>query len=131
MYCPHCGTENADDAWTCRACGAPVANPYEANAAAPGVALPSGPVFNWLAPAIVATVFSGMCGCVIALPCGIVAIVYAAQVNGYLRSNDIAQAVRSAKLARNWTLAAFAIWGTIIVLYVALMIVGIIVDTSF
>ena len=72
-----------------------------------------------------------MCGCVIALPCGIVAIVYAAQVNGYLRSNDIAQAVRSAKLARNWTLAAFAIWGTIIVLYVALMIVGIIVDTSF
>ncbi len=93
--------------------------------------MPSGPVFNWLAPAIVATVFSGLCGCVIALPCGIVAIVYAAQVNGYLRANDISQAVRSARLARNWTLAAFAIWATIIGLYVAFMIIGLIMDTNF
>lgn len=131
MYCPHCGTENAENVWSCQACGAPLTNPYEANAAAPGVALPSGPVFNWLAPAIVATVISSLCGCVIALPCGIVAIVYAAQVNGYLRSNEIAQAVRSARLARTWTLGAFAIWGTIIFLYVGLMLLGVIMDTNF
>jgi hypothetical protein len=131
LFCPHCGTENADTSWNCQACGVSLANPYEASAAAPGVALPNGPVFNWLAPAIIATVLSALCGCFIALPCGIVAIVYAAQVNGYLRSNEVAQGVRSARLARNWTLAALAIWGSIIFLYVGLMIIGVIMDTSF
>lgn len=131
MFCPHCGTENADNSWTCQACGVSFANPYEASAAAPGVALPSGPVFNWLAPAIIVTVLSGLCSCIIALPCGIVAIVYAAQVNGYLRANNVAQAVHSARLARNWTLAAFAIWGTIIFLYVGFLIVSVVLEDQF
>lgn len=131
MYCPHCGTENAENVWNCQACGAPLANPYEASAAAPGVALPTGQIFNWLAPAIIVTVISGLCSCIIALPCGIVAIVYAAQVNGYLRANNVVQAVHSARLARNWTLAAFGIWGTVILLYVGFLVVSLVLDGQF
>lgn len=119
MFCPHCGTENAENVWSCQACGAPLANPYEASVTLPGTALPTGQIFNWLVPAIIVTVVSGMCSCVFALPCGIVAIVYAAQVNGQVRANQIAQAARSARLARNWCLAACGVYAGGILFYIA------------
>lgn len=127
MFCPHCGTENAENAWTCQACGAQLTNPYEANAAAPGVALPSGPIFNWLAPSIVATVIGSFCSCLslIAIPCGIVAIVYAAQVNGMVRVGDIAGAVRTARLARIWCLVTFGVAA------IGLICVGVFMGSGF
>lgn len=136
MFCPHCGTENADDAWTCRACGAPVANPYEASAAAPGVALPTGHVYNWLVPSVVATVIGGLgvclcCLSVAALPTGIVSIVYAAQVNGLERTGNIAGAVHAAKFARNWCLVSYGIIGLSIVGSMGAMVVQLFVMTRY
>lgn len=111
MFCPHCGSANADNAWSCQACGAPLVNPYEATVTAPDVVLPAGPIYNWLAPAVAATVLGAFCSClsIIAIPCGIVSIVYAAQVNGLVRSGDIAAAVRTARLARTWCLVTFGV----------------------
>ena len=130
MHCRHCGTENAENVWNCQACGAPLANPYEASAAAPGLALPTGQIYNWLAPSIVATVLGSFCSCLslIVIPCGIVAIVYAAQVNGMLRSGDIAGAVRTAGLARIWCLVTFGVASVGFILFVLFMGSGFIMD---
>ncbi|MBX9789450.1 MAG: zinc-ribbon domain-containing protein [Pirellulales bacterium] len=133
MFCPHCGTENADDVWYCRQCGGSISNPYEATATAPGVVLPAGPVYNWLVPSVVATVFGSLCAClcclsVASLPCGIVSIVCAAQVNGLVRTGDIAAAVRTAGLARTWCLVTFGVAGGGLLLFLAMMILPAIID---
>lgn len=57
---------------------------------------------NWLVPSI----FSTLCCC---LPFGIVAIVYAAQVNGKHRSGDYEGARKAADNAKLWTLIALGI----------------------
>jgi hypothetical protein len=45
------------------------------------------------------------------MPSGIVAIVYASQVNGLERAGNIAGAVHAAKLARTWCLITYGIIG--------------------
>jgi hypothetical protein len=52
-------------------------------------------VHSYLVPAI----FSTICCC---LPIGIVAIVYAAQVNSKLQSGDMAGAIEASQKARTW-----------------------------
>lgn len=61
----------------------------------------SGYVPNYLAPAILATLFC-------CLPFGIVSIVYAAQVNGQLAAGDGAGAMRSSNNAKTWMWVAVA-----------------------
>ncbi len=58
---------------------------------------------NYLIPAILVTV---LCGC---WPLGLVAIINAAQVDGKLRSGDVAGARRAADLARTFTWVTFAV----------------------
>jgi hypothetical protein len=58
------------------------------------------------------------------LPLGIVAIVYAAQVNPHLFRGDIAAAQRSSRLARNWALAAIAASIVACIVYIALVLFG-------
>ena len=60
----------------------------------------TGPdVPNYLVPAILTTVFC-------CLPFGIVAIVYAAQVNSKLAAGDRAGAMAASKSAKTWTFAS-------------------------
>jgi hypothetical protein len=87
MFCTSCGTQLPPGAATCPNCGTRVITP------AP-VATPA--VNNYLVPAIVTT----FCCC---LPFGIVAIIYAAQVNSKLAAGDVAGAQQSANNARMWT----------------------------
>jgi len=98
MFCPQCGTNNADNAVTCVQCG----RPFQGAPPAPpvGVVLPPGyqppgSVPNYLVPAILVTIFC-------CLPTGIAAIVYAAQVNSQLAAGNVAGAMQSSKNAKMW-----------------------------
>lgn len=100
IYCPQCGTPNADTATQCGNCQAALPR---MEAPAPTVMPPAagGPpagqpqVNNYLIPAILVTI----CCC---LPGGIVAIVYAAQVNSKLQAGDIVGAQAASNNAKLW-----------------------------
>jgi Interferon-induced transmembrane protein/zinc-ribbon domain len=97
MFCTQCGANNSDIATICMQCGrslqaTPAVVPAQGGAIAP---VPAADVPNYLVFAILATV---LC----CLPAGIPAIVYAAQVNGKLRTGDIAGAQAASRNAKMW-----------------------------
>ena len=85
-----------------------------------GSAVPSSPrevVNNNLVWAILATLFC-------CLPTGIVAIVYAAQVDGKVSAGDIAGARESARNAATWSWVSFGLAMLGVVGYLALLVLG-------
>lgn len=70
---------------------------------------------NYLVPAILST----LCCC---LPFGIVAIVYAAQVNGKLQAGDYAGAENASKNAKMWCWIAFGFGLASIVISIVLQV---------
>jgi predicted nucleic acid-binding Zn ribbon protein len=111
MYCSVCGKKNPEDAGTCSKCGA-VLGPASGTPA--GAYLP-----NYLAPAVVVTIFCCM-------PLGLVALIFAAQVNGRQIAGELEKARESSKSARLWCWIAFGVgivfWTLYITLVIALMI---------
>ena len=101
MHCTNCGQPRADDATVCANCSAPVQR------VPPVPAVP-----NYLVQSILVT----LCCCI---PFGIVAIVYAAQVNGKLAAGDVAGAQDASKKAKMWSWIAFGA-GVIIAIFYAL-----------
>ncbi len=102
LYCPQCGTPNADTASVCGNCQTALPQAGAAQMApSPGAdagmrpPAPQPQIQNYLIPAIVVT----LCCC---LPGGIVAIVYAAQVNTKLQAGDIAGAQLASNNAKLW-----------------------------
>lgn len=120
MFCPQCGTNNADTAVVCVQCGRNLQPGIPAAPmAVPGVAMPPATsVPNYLVFAILATVFC-------CLPAGIPAIIYAAQVNGKLQAGDYAGAQAAANNAKMWCWIAFGLGLAFIVLYALLIMVGV------
>lgn len=128
MFCPKCGSRNEDNVYHCANCGSPVrpapaANvpPYGGTPAAnvPPYGAPpvEGGVYssasgmpkpnNWLIPAIVVTALSFLgCSC---LPLGVVAIIFAAMVDGKYTSGDYAGAQNFAGKAKLFTILAIVI----------------------
>ncbi len=103
MYCPKCGTQNNDSAYSCYHCGTqlrPGENYYQPPPPQPYY--PPQSVPSYLVWAILVTVL-----CCIWL--GIPAIVYAAQVNSKLASGDYAGAMESSRKAAMWCWIAFAV----------------------
>lgn len=89
MHCTRCGSPLPPGATSCPNCGQPV--PVQAAyAPVPGPTIP-----NYLVQAILVT----LCCC---LPFGVVAIVYAAQVNGKLAGGDMNGAMESSRNAKMW-----------------------------
>lgn len=85
MYCTNCGTPRADNAAACANCGQPVPH------------FPVQPrIESYLVPAVLTTI----CCCP---PGGIVAIVYAAQVNSKLAAGDIEGARKASRDAKMWS----------------------------
>lgn len=140
MYCTTCGNENSDDARFCTACG----HPQQANAAPqdvpvvesgsqvppftseghaeqqfapPSSPLPQESIPNYLPQAIGVTI----CCC---LPAGIVAIVYAAQVNGKVSSGDLAGAREASNNARTWAWVSFGLGILSGVIYAGINLTG-------
>ena len=103
MYCSKCGTENDDNAFKCVQCGE-VLQRVEPTRAPSSEHVPSH-----LAPAILVTL---LC----CLPFGIVAIVFAAQVNGKLQAGDYEGALRASNNAKTWCWVSFGA-GLVIVLF--------------
>jgi len=72
---------------------------------------------NYLVQAILCTVFC-------CLPFGIVAIVYAAQVNGKVAAGDIAGAEAASKNAKMWCWVAFGCGMAVLLVYAVLFGIG-------
>ena len=99
MFCYNCRQELAEGTAVCPACGAAQNQGAAGPAVGAGAAAPVIP--NHLVGAILATLFC-------CLPFGIVAIVYAAGVNGKIAAGDIAGAEASSKKAA--TSAQWSSW---------------------
>ncbi len=123
IYCPQCGNANADTATVCAGCQA--ALPRAGEAAAPGAAPAAKPqISNYLIPAVLVT----LCCC---LPGGIVAIVYATQVNSKLQAGDIAGAQAASKNAKLWCMVAAGVGLVVMLVVIALNIVTILANMNF
>ena len=84
MYCTSCGVSRADNDTVCSNCGERIRR------------FPPQPkIENYLVPAVLTT----FCCC---LPAGVVAIIFAAQVNSKLAAGDIPGAHAAAKNAKMW-----------------------------
>ena len=126
MFCPTCGREADEDARFCDNCGATLDQSSGGPGYAPRV-LPDQPGYgtavnvpNYLVQAILVTIFC-------CLPAGIVAIVFAAQVNGRVRSGDLTDAQRLSRNAKIWCWVSFGVGLAGAILYV-LFIFGLIVS---
>jgi hypothetical protein len=106
MYCTNCGTPRTDDATACASCGTRVRR-----------FAPQAPVNNYLVPAVLVT----LCCC---LPGGVVAIIYAAQVNTKLAAGDIAGAMAASRNAKMWTWISAGAGVLVGIAYGALMMIG-------
>ncbi len=123
MFCTKCGKENEANATHCVECGEAMTftQPQAAAAPAQPQAAPGQPtqVPNYLVQAILVTIFC-------CLPFGIVAIVFAAQVNGKLQAGDINGAMESSRKAKMWSWLGFGIGLAFALLYaVFVLLVGV------
>jgi hypothetical protein len=122
VNCPNCGTSNLDTASICANCGRPLgagaapaypppSPPTSQSYTPPAPPRPAGsyaspgagtgtPPPNYLVQSILVT----LCCC---LPLGVVAIIFAAQVNSKLAAGDYAGAAESSKKAKMWCWIAF------------------------
>jgi hypothetical protein len=118
MKCAKCGDALLDEAVACANCGQPVRSAYKVPPprVTPAVARPAipkapppkrafgkppaaGTIPNYIVPAL-----ASLCCCT---PLGIVAVVYAAQVNTKLTMNDPDGARLASQRAKLWCIAAF------------------------
>ena len=127
--CATCGREQEPGARFCPNCGA-AADPLTGGGPgyAPGMANPSGPMYggmqtvvpNHLAWAIIVTVLGGLALCcygvgIFSLVPGIVAIVYATQVNNRLAAGDYNGAVNASNNAKTWCWVATGAYVLVII----------------
>ena len=124
MYCTTCGREVAPDARFCDNCGAALDRQSGGTGFAPGMPPDQtgygAPVDipNYLIQAILVTIFC-------CLPAGIVAIVFAAQVNGQVRSGNLADAQRLSRNAKTWCWISLGVGLAVAVFYLLFFIFGI------
>lgn len=135
MNCTNCGQNNADGAAFCVSCGAALSaappSPPPAAAApaysAPAYSAPAPaaqpPVPNHLVWAILAT----LCCC---LPTGIVAIIFAAQVDGKAAAGDYDGARKASDNAKLWSWISLGIGLVGGLAYAGLMMLGVIADAG-
>jgi hypothetical protein len=121
VNCPNCGTSNLDNASICVNCGRPLSGaaspppppqppPQSASYTPPpprpasfgGTPPPTGQIPNYLIQSILVT----LCCC---LPLGVVAIIFAAQVNQKLAAGDYAGAQEASNKAKMFCWIGFGI----------------------
>ena len=116
MFCKKCGADMPDEALVCGSCGEFVNSPAtdRFNDKRDYTTLSSEPVVRRNVPSHLAfSIFTTLCCC---LPFGIVAIVYASQVNPKLLAGNYAGAVEASKNAQKWCWIAvgIGIFGTVL-----------------
>lgn len=130
MNCPNCGTSNLDTASICANCGRPLASttphsytppppPSSQSSYTPprppgggsfGAPPPAGSIPNYLVQSIIVT----LCCC---LPLGVVAIIFAMQVNSKLAVGDIAGAREASAKAKMFCWIAFGLGLVVTILW--------------
>jgi uncharacterized membrane protein YvbJ len=109
MFCRKCGKQNDDNAFRCVGCGGELHSGLQTTE-------PVESIPNYLVFAILTTAFC-------CLPFGIVAIVYASQVNGLVAAGNIQAAKDSAKKAKLWCLVSAGISAAVFAMYLAFLVV--------
>ena len=110
MFCAECGASINDNAVVCPKCGVAVAGRKVAIAS-------NAQVPNHMVGAILSTVFCCLIG-------GIIAIVYASQVNTKLAQGDIAGAQAASQAANGWIIANVVVGLLVGLLYFILGVAG-------
>lgn len=117
MYCRKCGTRNEDSSIHCIQCGESL------QAATAPQAQPVSRVPNYLVQSILATIFC-------CLPLGIVAIVFAAQVNGKIEAGDMQGAQSASKNAKMFCWIAFGLGLAVSIIYLAFIVIGVVIGNQ-
>ncbi len=112
MYCRKCGTRNEDSSLNCIQCG----ESLQGSAASQQPPVPTIP--NYLVQSILATVFC-------CLPLGIVAIIFAAQVNGKIQAGDMPGALSASKNAKTFCWIAFGLGLACTLMYITFIILSV------
>ena len=113
MHCSTCGARNDDEARFCVDCGQKLEEQEAMYGGGPAYApygVPGGypqHIPNYLVQAILVTIFC-------CLPLGIVAIIFAAQVNGKVAAGDIAGAQSSSRTARTLVIVPVVVGAVVI-----------------
>lgn len=119
MYCPACGAFNNDRAIQCEECGMDFSPNFgEMEMHREPIQIP-----NYLVQSILVTI----CCC---MPFGIVAIVFAAQVNGLIERGDYAAAQDKSRLANRWCWISFGTGLAIAVLSMLFQMIGAMVSIN-
>ena len=127
-YCSTCGTAVEPDARFCPNCGA-ATDPQGSSglAYAPRMPYEGGPGYvgaanvpNYLVQAILVTIFTLVCCGIIGCIPGVIAIVFAAQVNGRLNAGDYNGALRFSNNAKTlcWVSLGLGIFGVVVYIFV-------------
>ena len=124
MFCPQCGTGNAEGAAVCVKCGASLM-PAQVVVPPGYSAQPRPDVPNYQVPAIVMTVLTTLCCNIFALPCAIIALVYSTQVNSKLAVNDVSGAMAASKNAKLFTWISVGVLVVTVGAYLILVFVGV------
>jgi ABC-type amino acid transport system permease subunit len=120
LNCPNCGTSNLDTASICANCGKSLAGPPAHSYSPPppassssfGVPPAAEAIPNYLWQSILVT----LCCC---LPLGVVAIVFAAQVNSKLATGDVSGARDASAKAKMFCWIAFGIGIVAYIIWIA------------
>ena len=121
MNCPNCGTNNLDNASVCVNCGRSLMQPPSSYTppppasygSGPGTGMPGPTIPNYLVQSILVT----LCCC---LPLGVVAIVFAAQVNSKLAAGDIAGAQDASQKAKMFCWIGFGLGLVVTIIWFAM-----------
>ncbi len=117
MFCPNCGTKIEVPAASCAHCGASLPGPSTGPPATPPPFSSVVKIPNYLVQSILVT----LCCC---LPPGIVAIVFAAQVNGKIALGQIDEARRYSRMAYVWSWVSFGAGVLVTLFYLLLLLAG-------
>jgi hypothetical protein len=111
--CPHCAEEIQDEAKFCKHC-----NKSLVQESTDATQIPNNLVW-----AILVTIFC-------CLPFGVVAIVYAAQVNGLIATGNLVAAKKASNDAKTWIWISFGIGAAFAAIYLIYMIFAILIFST-
>ena len=118
MYCTQCGERNDETATICSSCRATLYRPGSSTSPP----LQAATIPNYLVQSVLVT----LCCCLIP---GIVAIVYAAQVNALVKAGDFEGARRCSRRAWIWSWVGFALGLLVTLVYAILVVIGAMADS--
>lgn len=108
MFCSKCGCPTPDNTPVCANCANSSAAPTSTQAVIP---------HTYLIPSILVTLFC-------CLPLGVVSILYAVKVSGFVTKGQIAEAQIASQKAKKWMLTAFFIGIVVNILGIIVQVIG-------